>query len=327
MRKRAKMLNYKAILDLLGEKDRYLILIHRNPDGDAIGSAEALRILLTHLGKEAHVLSYDPLPRYLSFLPTEQPLQRRNGQDLPEGYTYLSVDVAEEKLLGFSPADLAGGVYLKIDHHKTGNDFATHNFTDPTAAAAGEIIYHLGREAGISALDFFTACYTAIATDTGCFRYSNTTEETFLIASALLKEGIDTKMLNAALFESKEPKLVRANALGILNARFYMDGQVALLAVTNELRQREGLENSHLAELSSVLREIAGVELSVVLKEKEDLPGSYRISARSKHFFDCTALCGAFGGGGHARAAGGDVQASDAEEALSMVLEKIKEQF
>ena len=91
--------------------------------------------------------------------------------------------------------------------------------------------------------------------------------------------------------------------------------------------QREGLQSEHLAELSSVLREIEGVELSVVLKEKKDAPGSYRISARSKHFFDCTALCTAFSGGGHARAAGGEITAQSKEEAEDRVLAQVAKQF
>lgn len=319
------MPDYKKLLDLLLEKDHYLILVHRNPDGDAVGSAEGLRILLCALGKKAQVLSYDPIPSYLSFLPAHPFLNAK--EPLIGDYTYLSVDVAEEKLFGFDPSLIPEGIYIKIDHHKTGRDFGAYNFVDPKASAAGEMIYLLGQTAKIEDSAFDRACYAAIASDTGCFRYSNTGAKTFQIASNLLEKGVDTKYLNAALFESKNKKMVEANAIGVLKADFYFENKVALLIFTNEMCQKHGFESEHLAELSSVLREIEGVELSVVLKEKKDAPGSYRISARSKHFFDCTALCLAFGGGGHARAAGGDIHSPSEDEAKKRLLEEIALQF
>ena len=121
--------------------------------------------------------------------------------------------------------------------------------------------------------------------------------------------------------------MVKANAIGILEADFHFENKVALLVFTNEMCAKNQFEQEHLAELSSVLREIEGVELSIVLKEKKDVPGLYRISARSKHFFDCTKLLCAFNGGGHARAAGGEITAQSKEEAASRLLEKIAEQF
>ena len=320
------MLDYQLIVDLLLKKDNYLILIHRNPDGDAIGSAEALRILLLALGKKAEILSYDPAPAYLRFLPEKPFFSAENGI-LPADRTYISVDVAEEKLFGFHPDSIPGGVYLKIDHHKTGNDFAAYNFVDAAASAAGEIVYLLGKKAAIKDPSFHRACYAAIASDTGCFRYSNATAETFSIASELICNGVDTKALNASLFENKNRLMVKANAVGILSASFHFDGRAALLTFTNEMCQKEGFQSEHLAELSSVLREIEGVELSVVLKEKKDAPGSYRISARSKHYFDCTTLCAAFSGGGHARAAGGDICAPSAQEAERQILREIGRQM
>ncbi|MBQ8911190.1 MAG: DHH family phosphoesterase [Clostridia bacterium] len=320
------MIDYKQILDLLKDRDDYLILIHRNPDGDAIGSAEALRLLLLALGKKAEILSYDPAPAYLRFLPKKPFFSAENGT-LPADRTYISVDVAEEKLFGFDPDAIPGGIYLKIDHHKTGRDFAAFNFVDPTASAAGEMVYLLGLEAGVESLPFFTAIYGAIASDTGCFRYSNATARTFSIASRLICCGVDTKMMNAALFENKDRLMVKANAIGILSATFHFGGRAAVLVFTNEMCAQNGLQSEHLAELSSVLREIEGVELSVVLKEKKDAPGSYRISARSKHYFDCTALCAAFSGGGHARAAGGDICASSAQQAEAQILLEIGRQL
>ena len=316
------MLDYKALLSLLLKRDNYLILIHRNPDGDAVGSAEALRLLLCALGKKAEILSIDPAPKYLSFLPEKPILQHEKGAPIPEGYTLIAVDVASEKQHGHDLSKRSEGVYLKIDHHKTGDDYAAHAFVDPTAAAAGQMLYLLGKEAGVNSPAFLKACYVAIATDTGCFRYSNATAETFSIAAELIGSGVDTAALNAALFENKEFLTVKANALCALGASFHFNGSVAIFTVTNDLCAAHGFKKEHLSELSSVLRELEGVELSVVLKEKDE-GGAYRISARSKHYFDCTALMAHFSGGGHARAAGGEVIAPTPAEAEGAVLERI----
>ena len=316
------MLDLKNLLDLLKARDNYLILIHRNPDGDAIGSAEALRLLLGFLGKKAQIVSLDPPPKDLSFLPQAPSLHLEKGTPLPEGYTLIAVDVASEKQHGHDLGSRSEGVYLKIDHHKTGDDYAKYAFVDPSAAAAGQIVYLLGKEAGFDAPPFLDACYVAIATDTGCFRYSNATAKTFEVASELISKGVDTASLNAALFESKERLTVKANALCALGASFHFEDRVAIFTVTNDLCAQHGFKKEHLSELSAVLRELEGVELSVVLKEKEE-GGAYRISARSKHYFDCTALMAHFSGGGHARAAGGEIVSfcpADAERAL---LEKI----
>ncbi len=310
---------YKELLSLLSARDDYLILIHRNPDGDAIGSAEALRLLLQHLGKRAQILSADPPPRYLSFLPGVPFFSLERGEHIPEEYTLIAVDVASQKQHGWDLSEQSRGVYLKIDHHKTGDDFAKHAFVDPAASAAGEIVYRLGVEAGVTDPAFFRACYVAIATDTGCFRYSNVTKDTFLIASELIERGVDTAYLNAALFESKDKKTALANALCITGASFHFDGRVAIFTVTNDFLAQNGLQKEHLSELSSVLRELEGVELSLVLKEKEE-GGAYRISARSKHYFDCTVLMAQFSGGGHARAAGGDLKAPTAKQAEEQLL-------
>ena len=189
---------------LLLHYDNYGILIHRRPDGDAIGSAEGLRLILSALGKKAAILSTDELPSYLRFVPGA------GTEKMPEGQkTFVAVDVAESSLLGAFKPLLEGKILLKLDHHRTGEDFARFNYTDETAAAAGEIIYELAGMTETLNKDIAAALYVAIASDTGCFRYSNTTCRTLEIAAELYKAGIDAAFLNSRLFESKELKPCR----------------------------------------------------------------------------------------------------------------------
>ena len=300
---------------LLLSNDNYVILIHERPDGDAVGSGEALRILLKALGKKAELVCPDALPAELSLL-----IGRQVGRELPEEKaTFISVDVAQDSLLGSFKEPLNGRILLKLDHHRTGEDFAEFNYTDACASAAGELVYDLAEMLEIKDKKMYEMIYAAIASDTGCFRYTNTTAKTHRIASALFDGGIDAPALNNLLFESKDLKTVRATALGIEKTEFLFDGQAAICCFTNEMRASFGYEDEHLSEIASALREIRGVELAAVLKQSESDPHSFRLSTRSKSFFDCAALCRRFSGGGHLRASGGSVEADSPEEAAGLL--------
>ena len=305
---------------LLLHYDNYGILIHRRPDGDAIGSAEGLRLILSALGKKAAILSTDELPSYLRFVPGA------GTEKMPEGQkTFVAVDVAESSLLGTFKPLLEGKILLKLDHHCTGEDFARFNYTDETAAAAGEIIYELAGMTETLNKDIAAALYVAIASDTGWFRYSNTTCRTLEIAAELYKAGIDAAFLNSRLFESKELKTVQATAVGVEHTLFLHEGQAAFLCFTAEMQEQGGFSEENLAELSSALREIESVELTAVLKQSRENPEKFKLSTRSKSFFDCSVLCGCFEGGGHLRASGGTVYALSPEEALGKVVAKTEE--
>ena len=237
----------------------------------------------------------------------------------------MAVDVAESSLLGAFKPLLEGKILLKLDHHRTGEDFARFNYTDETAAAAGEIIYELAGMTETLNKDIAAALYVAIASDTGCFRYSNTTCRTLEIAAELYKAGIDAAFLNSRLFESKELKTVQATAVGVEHTLFLHEGQAAFLCFTAEMQEQGGFSEENLAELSSALREIEGVELTAVLKQSREDPEKFKLSTRSKSFFDCSVLCGCFEGGGHLRASGGTVYALSPEEALGKVVAKTEE--
>lgn len=228
-----------GLLPLLREGDSYLILCHKSPDGDAVGSAEALRLLLAGLGKQAVCACADPLPEYLRFIPEIPFLCCPTPDCLPEYKILLTVDTADPSLLG-GLAPLGESAFIKIDHHRSGKSYGKHEYTDPAAAATGEILFSLAKEADLLTPAVADALYTAIASDTGCLRYSNTTADTLSAAASLLRAGARQELINRRLFENKPLSRVKATAEGISRMELLLDGQAALLLVTKEMMKQGG---------------------------------------------------------------------------------------
>jgi len=322
------MITRERLFDLAGclrdGGDRYAILIHRHPDGDAVCSAVALYRILKSMGKRCRICCADAIPRYLTRL---CPYAVETDPAFPENELLVSVDVAEPALFGaLADRVMEKGVYAKIDHHRTGADFALFNFVDPTASAAGEIVLMLAYNLQITDSDTLLACYGAIASDTGGFRYANTTASAFAAAGDMKARGLNFEEVNSILFESKDRRTLQATAYGVARTEFLFDGKAAVCAVSRAEMEAEGFSDEHLSELGSTLREIEGVCIAAVLRE-EKTGGSYRLSTRSDKNADCIALCAAFGGGGHLRAAGATVIADSKESALALVRGELEKQF
>ena len=304
--------------------DRYAVLIHRHPDGDAVCSAVALGRILSALGKQFRICCADAVPRYLEKL---CPFAVDTDPVFLEDEILVSVDVAEPALFGtLADRIMEKGVYAKIDHHRTGTDFALFNFVDPVSSAAGEIVLMLAYHLNIADNDTLLACYGAIASDTGGFRYANTTASAFAAAGDMKARGVNFEDVNSILFESKDRRTLQATAYGVSKTEFCFDGKAAVFVISRAEMDAEGFSDEHLSELGSALREIEGVHIAAVLRE-EKTGGKYRLSTRSDKYADCIALCSAFGGGGHLRAAGATVAAESKEGAVALVLRELKKQF
>lgn len=317
-------LTLQQTAELLLSKDNFAILIHRHPDGDAVFSALALYRILIEKGKRARICCVEECPSYLAPL---CPIPLCTDLAFSENETLVSVDVAEPALLGaLSEPALATGVLLKIDHHRTGLDFAKYSLVDADASAAGEIIFRLAKHLSITDEETLLACYGAIASDTGCFRYANSTAGAFAAAAEMRARGISFEEYNAVLFESKDYATLSATAYGVSHATFHFGGRAALFAITREEMKENGFADEHLSEIGGTLREIRGVDMAMVLRE---IPsgGRFRLSTRSTKGGDCIALCAPFGGGGHLRAAGATIPCETKEEAIEAVLAELAKQM
>ena len=301
------------VRDFLISNDNFLILTHKSPDGDTLGSGYALCYALRGLNKKANVVCSDEIPqRYSYFTNSYAP------QDF-EVKTVVAVDVADPVLLG-KYSDMA--VDFCIDHHKSNKYFAKDTFVNAEAAATAEIIADLLilLESDITPL-IADCLYTGLCTDTGCFRYSNVTSHTLLTASAMLLNGADAYNINRIMFETKTRARVEVEKDVYKNMQFFEDGKISLITLPRALLEKTGASEDELEGVSAMGRQIQGVEIALTLREKED--GTIKVSARTGESVDASEICKNFGGGGHARAAGCTLTVS-LENACEQLVETAK---
>ncbi len=328
------MNNFPAVtLDAAAERlldaERVLIFIHQNPDGDALGSAFALARMLRDMGKTARVVCTDSVPHRLAFLMSGQDdLAYTDGME--NAYDLLcAVDTASTAQLG-DLAPLAEKITLSLDHHLQNEPFCAH-CTVPDAAAAGELLfdlYELYLSAGHlrESADICRLLYTAIVSDTGSFKFSNTTRDTLMKAASLLETistatdgGDDLAMINHRLFESRTLSELYAQRTGIDALRLAHDGEIGIVLLTADMLRQNGLSREDFSNAVGIPRSLEGVRIALSVKQSETDPTEWRVSSRATEDIDVSAVCASFGGGGHRRAAGCTVHAPDAESAFSLV--------
>ncbi|MBQ8383312.1 MAG: bifunctional oligoribonuclease/PAP phosphatase NrnA [Clostridia bacterium] len=304
------------------DAERILLLSHVNPDGDTVGSVTALSRALKLCGKETVCLCETPIPERNLFICGEGTYV--TSCQVRESDLVVSVDVASAQMLGRLRETFESRTDIRIDHHGTGEDFATVNYVDPDAAACAEIVYEL-----ITLLpctlceEIASPLYTALNTDTGGFRFSNTTARTHKIAAALMEAGAAAADICETLYENVTLESLQSNALFLEKYQLYADGKVLFLPITMEDKERYGFTDENIEGYATLSRKIAGVELGMVLRERDR--GGYKVSMRSRKTVDSAALCALFGGGGHARAAGATIEADSFDEACKKLIDGVLE--
>lgn len=296
------------------------ILIHRNPDGDAVGSAAALACVLTQLGARPYVLSSDKIPDRLKFI------LEYTGTLVREAAisdTAISIDVASPVQLG-SLRETAPQPFLMIDHHEMGEMFAD-GYIIPGAASAAEaffdVIEVLISEKSIELTEKLAyALYAATSSDTGCFAYSNASARTHALAARLISIGIDTADINHRLFNSKSPEQIRAEGYVATVIKTAAGGRIGYATLTQRNLAELGLELEHFDTAIDVVRTLRGIEVALFLKEIED--GVFKASMRSTGL-NVAEICAKHGGGGHVRAAGCTVKGDDIDAVAKELTEEI----
>lgn len=312
----------KEAADMLLCHDNILVLTHISPDGDTLGSAFAIKYALPQ--KNVVIICDDKLPGRLRFICGGVDSLRPDR--LPDSFEpglIVSVDIASLSLAGEYGESLAGRIDLKFDHHPMSDEFARYNYIDGNTAACGEIILDLIGYLGTLNIFAAEALYAAIASDTGSFKYRNVTAETHRKTAVLIDAGIDQSDINTRLFECKTQNEITAERVTLEVLKYYRGGSVASICFTNEMKQKYHLDDEDIGDISSIPRQIAGVELSVVIKQKQFSQREFKISMRSGQSIAANALCTKFGGGGHLRAAGAIIEADSCEEAECLVMESV----
>ena len=292
--------------EYLKSHDNYLLLSHRRPDGDTVGSCAALCRALRALGKRAWVY---PNPQFTpKFAPFLEGLVCTGDSLACSGEagtaTLVSCDIADRSLFPFGAVALQ--VDLALDHHGTNSGFAARTHADETKAACGELLVDLIPMLGV-AVDkpMAEALYLAISTDTGCFRYSNVTENTFRCAAACVAAGAEIFPINRTFFEIKRRPRLLLEAHLVEHMEFFAEGRVAVSAIPDSLIAELGLTEDDIDDISGFGRTVEGVEIAVMLREVEG--GRGKISVRTSPAFNAARICARLGGGGHPAAAGASV--------------------
>ena len=327
-----RALSMEELCDRLCENKTTLIVYHVRPDGDAIGSAFSLRELLRMMGIPAICACSDEIPDRLQFL-----TDGVQGSVLPEegleldAQRVISVDSASPQQLGELFLRVRRSVDLMIDHHGTGTVYADH-YIDSDSSATGEIIYEIAKElvkrGKIEEIPprVINGVYAAICSDTGCFRYANTTPKTLRYGAELLEAGAAQQPIHQGLFDAKSVKQVRAEGEAGRRLRLYEGGRIASVTFPYSSKFALSLSDEDLETIIEIPRSIQGVEVAVSIRQPKE-EGSFKVSMRSSSEVDVAAVCASFGGGGHKKAAGCTIEAPNVGAAEEKILEALRKKM
>lgn len=298
--------------EFLKANDDYLILMHASPDGDTLGCGHALCGALQRMGKRARAVCPEEIPHKFDYLFSACEKQEFEHKNV------VCVDVADTKLLG-DMKEIGDTAELCIDHHETNTDYAKRTLLRGEYAAACELMYEVINALGVEFDKELANCiYTGTATDTGCFKFSNTTPQTHLIAAEMMKFGADYAMINYVNFDLKTQGRIKLEQEVLKNIRYFEGGRVALISVPLALVQSLDVDSDDVGALANIPRQIEGVDVGICVKEKKN--GSFKASLRTSKLVNAAEVCQKFGGGGHARA-GGCSFFNGAEDAEKRIVE------
>ena len=300
---------------ILNSHDGYLILTHKNPDGDTVMSAAALCRALRRKSKKAYLYRNQQI--------TKKMLPFVDKLFAPENFKpkfVISVDIASENLF---PIGFEGKIDLAIDHHPSNTHFAESELIDAERSACGEIVQKRIRDfGGKIAKTEATLLFIALTTDTGAFQYANVNEETFRSAAELLHAGADSHAVMLHFFRKASLARLRLEGMIYAGMHVYHDGKLVIATVTRKMMQDAGATEDDCDDLAGLSGRAEDSGMNVTIRELSD--GTSKISVRSMPGISSCAVCAAFGGGGHEMAAGCTIQATP-EKAEKLLLEVIDE--
>ena len=330
------MQQINELKQILENPRRISIVIHRNPDGDAIGSALALQNFLKETGHQISVISPNEIPDYLSWLPAIHTVKVFDNQqdkvlkDLQNSDLIFTLDFNDfsrtgnelEKVLKKMPDK----TFVMIDHHLEPSDYATYRFSNPEKSSTSEMVYDfivdLGGKEKINK-DIATQLYTGIMTDTGSFKFPNTTPHTMRVAADLMEKGINHNKIQVLIYDSFSTDKLHLLGEALNKLVFLPEYKTAYIALSQEDLKKHNYKKGDTEGFVNYGLSLAESNFAVLFLENEDQ--GVRISFRSKGNFPANEFAKKyFNGGGHLNAAGGRTQGS-LQEAVDLFLEKLPE--
>lgn len=289
-----------AFYEAIKNNNSFIITSHIDPDGDSIGSVLALTLALLKKDKKAVPVINDDIPKKYEFLPGSNLITKRISGNYD---ALVAVDSSDVERLGFREGlDRYANVIINIDHHKSNTNFGNLNIVDSNASSAGEIIY--GLLDGEIEIDYDIALniFTSIVTDTGSMRYSNTTSLSLRILADLVDKGVKPNYVSRQVFEKRSISSINLLKLALDTLELSADNKVASIYITKEMLEITGALEEDIDGIINYAREIEGVEVAVLFREKEE--SLTKVGFRSNEWMDVSKIAEKFNGGGHLRAAG-----------------------
>ncbi|WP_066072356.1 DHH family phosphoesterase [Alkalithermobacter thermoalcaliphilus] len=311
------------VIDVIRRSDNIVITSHYSPDGDSIGSSVALYHMFKNICKNVYIVLDDKIPMNLQFLCNNISINKSEDLNI-EDYTLVCVDCGDFSRLSCSDQIKQNSkIIVNIDHHASNNKFGNVNYIDENASSTCELVYNLVYKLDKKLLDKDIAqcLYTGLITDTGNFMYSNTHSSSFKMAADLLSLNIDKQRIIENIYQSNPLNLIKliGEAIGTIEV---INKTVACIEVTRELMDKYEIDFNDVDGIVNYARDINGVELAILFKEKSD--SEIKISFRSKSYIDVNRIASKFKGGGHKRASGCTMNMSLKDAKSKIISEVLK---
>ena len=311
------------IIEAINEGRSFLITAHVRLDGDALGSELAMYLMLKKLGKDVVVYNQDHTPERYRFLPSAQNIVH-NINNVEQYDVGIVLDCSDLARVG-DEEDKIGKIkrLINIDHHISNNGFCSLKMLDAHASSTGELVFRLMREMGFKmSKDICTNLYSAIITDTGSFRYSSTTNETFFAVGNLVENGADPQWIAENVYENDSPARLKLLAKALATLSLDLESKVGSLVVTQKDLLETGAAWEHTEGFVDIPRTVGGIEVSVLYTQRGE--NNFKLSLRSKAKVNVEKVAKKFGGGGHIHASACWMK-GDIESIKSQIIKAVRE--
>ncbi len=314
-------MSFEEIVKKIKETNSFALVAHASPDGDAVGSTLAMALSLRSLGKKVTILSKEFTPNYLSYLPLQEEYGTVSSL-CEEIQVLICLDCGNKDRLSMEREGFEEIFKINMDHHVSNENYGDLNYVDSLSASTAEIVFEVITALGVNLDEDMAKClYTGIVSDTGSFQYPSTTAKTLNIAAHLLETGFNFSAIQRALFSTTPFKRVKLLGRALMTLENHLDGFVSTMYLESEDFNILALSDRDSGNIVNYGLEPLECDVSIMFKEAD---GALRVSVRTKEYIDASKLCGKFGGGGHVRAAGCNMEGITLADAKKVFLEEIE---